>query len=1348
MPMNDCSAGNPIKIGSGVKYQKETDFSVGRGRLKFERFYSSNAFDFDSPLGQQWSSNFHPRVRSNFRFTGGGQFELVLDTGETLKMSRYRDEDWTFAGIKDRPWKKAFAYGRNENDKTRVDYKLELTDTAELTLTHPDGMQQVFGHETWRYGAENPFLKKITYADGYEITLNRDAAGVLLSATDTDGYTISFGHDDRNLLTSVTAPDGSVYAYEYFALPGAIDATTITSGTVQSTWRFYTLMSAVIYPDNTASNSSDNPKKQYKYEHPKFLEALTSVIDERGVTVSTWDYAYFTDYGWRATSSSGPNGHELTQIEVVTPKQQYRVTNALGKETLFNYAQAGAIPRLTSIDGVASANCASSTQSVGRDTDGFPTTITGAEGQQETRIYDTATGFPSSITHGAGTNDAVTVSFAWDTALRKPTQITYPGLTTAITYGTNELPSQVTHTDTTSHTLPYATNGQLRTWSYGWTGEGLLQSIDGPLAGSGDTVSFTYDTNGNLASVTDEIGHVTTINSVDGMGRPTQITDPNGVVTSMTYTPRGWVEQITQSSGGNTRVTDLQYDLAGNLTRIDFPNGGWLTYTYNDSSWLTKVTSSVGDEIAYQHNLLGNITRADFQTAGAASIAWFTMQYDELGRLTQRLGGAGDALTYAYDRSDRRTTVTDGTGRPWLTGFDALNRVVSETDPELHSIGMDWSATDDLTSFTDGRNFSTTFVRNGFGDVVREVSPDRGTTDYWYDNAGRVTRILDAEGDDTQFSYDNAGRVLTETYPNQAALNVAYTYDSVSGGNSGTGRLTGVSGAESGHTFAYNGYGELTSKVSTVGSQSYTTTRAFNSSGQLSILTLPSGRAVDFGYDTNNRVTSITTTPSGGGATQTVVSNVTYAPFGSMTGYSFGNGASATFGLDSSLRLSSLNVSGASSTLLNKTYQYDANNRVTSIADSLNGANSATYTYKPDGRLASAVGPWGDFGWTYDAVGNRMTDTRYQASALIKDDVYNYSSSSNRLLSVDNNSGGVNRMISYTADGNINTDVQTTAPSRDYDYDDDGRLGSISANGSVVATYDYDAFEHRVRRIEGGIERHFVFSAGGMLLGEYDGSTGGVVTEYIWLNDRLVGSIDGAGVLSYVQTGHLGQPLLVMDGAGAATWAGETTPFGIFVGTTGTASDPDLRFPGQWNEAGSGLLHNWHRDYDPTLGRYIEADPLGIAAGQSLYGYVSQDPVNLIDPLGLDDEPAYLDQNLSAEEREESARRETMDALFGGRFGGLGAGADWTGAGVVSEVSKSRGNGTPFDYDVGDFIRDVCADPLDIPSVGIAGFEYKARKGAPPRAPRAPDVPPGNVDQRYNHPNSRGGPNLRGRQSD
>jgi RHS repeat-associated protein len=93
---------------------------------------------------------------------------------------------------------------------------------------------------------------------------------------------------------------------------------------------------------------------------------------------------------------------------------------------------------------------------------------------------------------------------------------------------------------------------------------------------------------------------------------------------------------------------------------------------------------------------------------------------------------------------------------------------------------------------------------------------------------------------------------------------------------------------------------------------------------------------------------------------------------------------------------------------------------------------------------------------------------------------------------------------------------------------------------------------------------------------------------------------------------------MVMDGTNHVVWQGETSPFGTYVYTSGAISDPDLHLPGQWLEAGSGLYQNWYRDYDATIGRYVEADPLGIYAGQSVYAYVANDPVNAIDPLGLD----------------------------------------------------------------------------------------------------------------------------------
>ncbi len=110
---------------------------------------------------------------------------------------------------------------------------------------------------------------------------------------------------------------------------------------------------------------------------------------------------------------------------------------------------------------------------------------------------------------------------------------------------------------------------------------------------------------------------------------------------------------------------------------------------------------------------------------------------------------------------------------------------------------------------------------------------------------------------------------------------------------------------------------------------------------------------------------------------------------------------------------------------------------------------------------------------------------------------------------------------------------------------------------------------------------------------------------FVWLGDILVAIIED-GQMSVGHGGHLRQSLMVTDASQTVVWQAEFTPFGAALPIIDT-EDPGLRFPGQWAEGETGLLQNWHRDYDPSLGRYIEADPLGLDAGQSLYGYVGQD---------------------------------------------------------------------------------------------------------------------------------------------
>ena len=104
------------------------------------------------------------------------------------------------------------------------------------------------------------------------------------------------------------------------------------------------------------------------------------------------------------------------------------------------------------------------------------------------------------------------------------------------------------------------------------------------------------------------------------------------------------------------------------------------------------------------------------------------------------------------------------------------------------------------------------------------------------------------------------------------------------------------------------------------------------------------------------------------------------------------------------------------------------------------------------------------------------------------------------------------------------------------------------------------------------------------------------------------------GAVYFVRVDHIGRPVFATNATGAKVWTAAYSPFGGVTATTGTPLA--LRFPGQWFQSESGLHQNWMRDYDPTTGRYLQADPLGLVDGASVYGYAGQNPGRNADPTG------------------------------------------------------------------------------------------------------------------------------------
>ena len=198
---------------------------------------------------------------------------------------------------------------------------------------------------------------------------------------------------------------------------------------------------------------------------------------------------------------------------------------------------------------------------------------------------------------------------------------------------------------------------------------------------------------------------------------------------------------------------------------------------------------------------------------------------------------------------------------------------------------------------------------------------------------------------------------------------------------------------------------------------------------------------------------------------------------------------------------------------------------------------------------------------------------------------------------------------------------------REFAYDDAGRLKQVKRDGVVAMDYRYNAKGERVYRSGSGQTVHTVYDEAGHWLGDYD-AAGNPIQQAIWLDDLPVGLLVGAGrdqTLYYLEPDALGSPRVAIDPArDVAVWRWDLT--GEAFGNTAPNEDPDgdgitftldMRFPGQRYDAASELIYNYFRDYDPTTGRYVESDPIGLGGGSSTYGYAGGNPLNITDVFGL-----------------------------------------------------------------------------------------------------------------------------------
>ena len=1153
--------GNPINLQTGNKIQREVDYtSDGSFPLIISRVYNSKS-NSKGLFGPNWASNFEQRIE----FDDLSKVAIVRKMSGAVERFHMQDGNW----VSSRPSQ----VSKNSLEKRGAEWLYKLK----------NGSVEI-------YDAQGR-ISKITSVNGYSQSYQYTGSSLTSISDDLDRkLAITY---DGDFIETITTPDGNVYKYDYeLSLNGSeFNLTSIT------------------YPSINVDDAQVAGVKTYLYNNASFPHALTGITGETNQRFATWKYdargrAIYSGHG---DGSKNGNGFEDLNIEYIDSTKTV-TKNAFGKETTYHYEAIDGILKTTLIEGEPALNCGAASQGTHYYSDSGwvkdkidPNGNITAYTYNKRGLISTVKVYGAKLLNPSGLYTGVVPdyfdgdysdldpdhqeSITWHPTLPKKDIVTKPGLIIDYDYYDNGLLKNVTQKSTKPIQAEdgIQTDFADRTWSYKYTfhtGKRIAtKTIDGPRTDVDDITLESYDGVGNLVSTKNAKGHIVTIiNKKPGFGHDGVI-DENNIKTNFKYNNRGWLESKEITHNENKWDETYKYYPNGLLKEKHNANGSYEKYKYNSAKFLTEIENSKGEKYKITPDEFGSWLSKSIYAADGELKFNKARQPDALGRTLSITGADGQFSQFKYDNNGNvklHTISLENDHELRIEKeYDWNNRIISESptstahEPRVNT----------YYQYEFGRLVSvevkpfirhsqpaklTRYIYNGFGDLLKEDSPNRGSTYFHYDlNASLMTKLTDARGIAEIRQYDILNRLFNKKYsdPNQ---NQKFIYDQIKNGSLGVGKLGQIIDSSGSTSYEYDFLSNITKHDYSIGGNQYQIIYAYNNAGDLSNLTYPSGREIELITDSMGKISQIND------SSEILARDIKYMPYGPVKHINYGNGLKESFDYDKSYRMTK-NGQWAE-------YKYNKANQVTYALGKMAHAGGINFVYDNQGRVKAANWPiskkdpandstsqdnlihtpenstgditsldyaYDDFGnlnlrsfngyemQTYPVVkNNRATglNTWARQSSEIK-----IEENSDRLMSLTTQDfrlasknwaspnltlPGIQTHYGYDSTGNLtsrkqyamgypNKGVNSGFRSEELKYNDQGRLTKIFHDEGLVSEYLYNAKGQRVNSRVNGVSTDYHYDLSGQLLAETN-KDGEVIKEYVYLNGAPLALIDSS----------------------------------------------------------------------------------------------------------------------------------------------------------------------------------------------------------------------------------------------